>query len=181
MRAVHLGPVRNMSSSEPHTGSTAAAADPQSMDDIVYQLRPGLYNVSDLPYWLLGCSAVVAAITLAALLSVCIKRRVFTRIPQAPTGRTTIALACPSSLGLQRPTDIVVCPSCSGNMHEAAFHLDPTAVTLWNLPLSRSLNPSPRLGATAAASDDVARGDGRTLYIHGPHSEKPTRRGSKMT
>ncbi|KAL1431045.1 hypothetical protein MTO96_014450 [Rhipicephalus appendiculatus] len=131
--------------------STAPAADQQSIDDIVYQLRPGFYglNVSELPYWLLGSSAVVATLTLVVLLCVCFKRRVLPRTPQAPTGRTTIALACPSSLGLQNPTDIVVCPSCSGSMHEAAFRLDPTAVTLWNLPLSRSLNPSPHLGAAA--------------------------------
>ncbi|XP_037508654.1 uncharacterized protein LOC119385221 [Rhipicephalus sanguineus] len=191
MPTTAASPVQSMTSSEPQTDSTAPAADQQSIDDIVYQLRPGFYglNVSSLPYWLLGCSAVVAALTLVALLCVCFKRRVLPRTPQAPTGRTTIALACPSSLGLHNPTDIVVCPSCSGSMHEAAFHLDPTAVTLWNLPLSRSLNPSPHLGAApapprvahAAAGDDVARADGRALYVHGPHSEKPTMRDSKMT
>ncbi|XP_037561811.1 uncharacterized protein LOC119441240 [Dermacentor silvarum] len=132
-----------MIASELQTASTAAAAGQQRVDDADYQLRPGFY-VSELPYWLLGCSAVVAALTLVVLLCICIKRRVLLRTPQASTGRTTMALACPASLGLQHPTDIVVCSSCSGSLHEAPFLLDPTAVMLWNLPLSRSLNPSPR-------------------------------------
>ncbi|XP_065304039.1 uncharacterized protein [Dermacentor albipictus] len=136
-----------MITSELLTASTAAAAGQQRVDDAGHQLRPGFYgiNLSELPYWLLGCSAVVAALTLVALLCICFKRRVLLRTPQAPTGGTTMALAYPASLGLQHPTDIVVCPSCSGNLHEAPFRLDPTAFTLWNLPLSRSLNPSPHI------------------------------------
>ncbi|XP_075728776.1 uncharacterized protein LOC142769839 [Rhipicephalus microplus] len=152
MLATATSPVQSMTSSKPQTDSTAPAADQQSIDGIVYQLRPGFYglNVSELPYWLLGCSALVATVTLMLLLYVCFKRRVLPRTAQDPTGRATIALACPSSLGLHNPTDIMVCPPCSGSMPEAAFHLDPTAVTLWNLPLSRSLNPSPHLEAAAA-------------------------------
>lgn len=129
----------------------AAGAIQQQVKSVEQTSLPGFYavDINYLPFWLLGSSVVVAALLLALLLYACSRRHALgPRRTQEPPRCAAITLSCPASLhGAQHQVpEIVVCSSCL--QQDDIFRLDPTATVLWNLPLSRSLNPSPCPPAT---------------------------------
>ncbi|XP_077542047.1 uncharacterized protein LOC144170346 isoform X2 [Haemaphysalis longicornis] len=125
----------------------ATAGAIQQQKKIIEQTSlPGFYavDINYLPFWLLGSSVVIAALLLALVLYACSRRHALgPGRTQVPPRCAAITLACPASLrgAAHQVPEIVLCSSCL--QQDDLFRLDPTATVLWNLPLSRSLNPSP--------------------------------------